>query len=127
MCLRTTHIHRANTNQRVIEDASRIAYGSDSQERIRLFSDMLKYRRVKLAGHIIRTSESDPMRQISYKPDSADIYNVGKRRIGGPRQNWLYHTNKFIWEDRISRGMSEYDNTEHQTSRIHHYAVSRQI
>ena len=80
-----------------------------------------------LAGHILRASDDDPLRQVSYQPQSAKIYDVGKRRIGGPRQQWLFHTNKYIWEDVITQGMSTYEHTDQQNNRIIDLATNRLI
>ena len=59
-------------------------------------SKMLEQRRVKLAGHVLRSSSTDPMRQISYQPDSASPCIIG-RRVGRPRQQWLHNTNAVIY------------------------------
>ena len=67
-------------------------YGTPSK--IRLFSELLKDRRVKLAGHILRSRNSDPLRSVSYERNSAVNYNVGKRRVGVPRQQWLLYTSR---------------------------------
>ena len=63
---------------------------------IKPFSTTLDERRAKLAAHILRSSDNDPMRQVTYKPGSADAVEVGKRRIGRPRQHWTFHSNQLI-------------------------------
>ena len=45
-------------------------------------------------GHILRSNNSDPLRRISYDPNSAVNYNVWKRRVWGPRQQWLSYTSR---------------------------------
>ena len=51
-------------------------------------SELVREKRIKLVGHILRTSEEDRFRQVSYKPNSANTFEIGKWRVGGPRQNW---------------------------------------
>ena len=48
-------------------------------------TNLLNDRRVKLAGHILRSNNSDPLRRVSYERNSVQNYNVGKRRMGVPR------------------------------------------
>ena len=80
----TTFVNRANTNEKVIQKANEELVGYRSHNtRIKLFSDLLMERRAKLAGHIFRTPSFDPLRQVSYQPDSAQTFHIGKRRVGG--------------------------------------------
>ena len=53
---------------------------------------------MKLAGHILRSNNSDPLRRVSYERNPAVNYNVGKRRVGGPRPQWLLYTSRYAWE-----------------------------
>ena len=91
----TTYVDRRYTNQRVYETATRMAYPLGNST-IKPFSTTLDERRAKLAAHILRSSDNDPMRQVTYKPGSADAVEVGKRRIGRPRQHWTFHSNQLI-------------------------------
>ena len=92
---------------------------------VKLFSDLLKDRRVKLAGHILRSENSDPLRRVSYEPDSAETFRVAKKRIGGPRQVWTVYTNKYAWE-RTHRGV-EFENDENHNHELLELARSRQF
>jgi hypothetical protein len=47
------------------------------------------------ARHILRSNNNDPLRKISYDPNSAVNYNVWKRRVWGPRQQWLSYTSRY--------------------------------
>ena len=88
-----TYIDRANTNARLLEEASMIAFPSrDDQRKILLFSEFHNLRRAKLLGHILRSTNSDPLRQVSFMPNSASRIDYGKKRVGKPRQTWLHHT-----------------------------------
>ncbi len=55
------------------------------------------------------------MRQVSYQPSSANPLQIGKRRVGRPRQQWVFKTNEAI-HNRI--GQSEYDSDEWQNHAI---------
>jgi len=125
--LKTTYLDRNNSNQRVLQAATQIAYAEQPERKIELFSEQLKQKRIKLAGHILRANEVDPLRQVSYQTQSAKIYDIGKRRIGGPRQQWLFHTNKYIWEEVITSGLSTYEHTDQQNDRIIDLATRRLI
>ena len=53
------------------------------------------------------------MRQISCLPDSAHRVEYGTKRVGKPRQNWLHHTKKYVYENILGH----YDYGETQSSR----------
>ena len=63
---------------------------------VKPFTELLDERRIKLAGHILRSPNSDPLRQVTYQPDSAEPVEIGKRRIGRPRQQWTFRSNELI-------------------------------
>ena len=118
----TTYANRANTNARVNERANAEIGGLN---KVKLFSELLMDKRAKLAGHIMRAPQQDPLRQVSYQPDSAQLFHIGKRRVGGPRQNWLFYTNKFIWESHMARPFDPYAITNRQNQDIYENAVNR--
>ena len=60
-------------------------------------------RRIRLAGHILRSNDNDPLRRVSYEPNSAVTFDVGKRRVGGPRQQWTQYSNKYAWENALGK------------------------
>ena len=120
--LPTTFIDRRNTNMRVYELASEMAFPNQPTKRIKPFSQELDERRVKLAGHILRAQASDPLRQVSYQAGSGDPIQIGKRRVGRPRQQWLYRTNEAI-HNMISH--TDYDGDPVQNSFILRAAQQR--
>ena len=87
------------------------------------FSDLLIDRRIKLAGHILRCEDNDPLRRVSYEPNSAETFNVGKRRVGGPRQQWTQYANKYAWENVLRKG--RYENGANQNQELLISARSR--
>ena len=46
-------------------------------------------KRIKLAGHLLRADDSDPMRQVSFQNNSASPYLPLFRRPGRPPKNWM--------------------------------------
>ena len=107
-------IDRRYTNQRFYETATRMAYPIGNST-IKPFSATLDERRAKLAAHILRSSDNDPMRQVTYKPGSADAVEIGKRRVGRPRQHWSFHSNQLI-HNSISH--TDYDAYDFQNESI---------
>ena len=57
--MQTTYVNRQNTNQRVYQTASDIAFPSGNGC-VKPFTELLDERRIKLAGHILRSPNSDP-------------------------------------------------------------------
>ena len=127
--LQTTYVNRANTNEVVMRKANEeINKNRSGNKRVlKLFSDLVLERRGRLAGHIIRAPPEDPLRQVSYQPNSADSYTVGKRRVGGPRQQWLFHSNKYIWENVLGHTFNPYISSQHQNNEIFRTANDRQF
>ena len=122
----STFIDRRNTNKSLLEEASSIAYPSRCDPRkIIPFSEYHMNRRVKLLGHILRSNGNDPMRQISFLPDSAHRVEYGTKRVGKPRQNWLHHTKKYVYENIL--GHYDYGETHMNDQRVYEAAVSRQF
>ena len=72
--LETTFVNRRNTNEFVLRTAS-----DHSGHEIPLVSDLLLKNRVALAGHILRTNDSDPLRQTAYAPNTACNYPIGQK------------------------------------------------
>ena len=98
----------------LLEQASSIAYPSRCDRRkIIPFSEYHMNRRVKLLGHILRSNGNDPMRQISFLPDSAHRAEYGTKRVGKPRQNlaasyqkvclWKHIRALWLWWDSHER------------------------
>ena len=53
------------------------------------FSDFRNDRKNRLLGHIIRTPNNDPLRQVTLKDDTAERPDWGKKRAGKPIQNLI--------------------------------------
>ena len=104
----------ANTKAKLLELESQAA-GRQSMP----FDQMLR-----LAGRILRSSNSDPLRQASYKPDSAELFEGGGRRVGRPRQQWLSDADSLVYA-RYSN--YPYDGSAHQNGLILQKAQNREF
>jgi len=73
----------------------------------------------------LRSDNNDPMRQISFLPDSAQRANYGTKRFGKPRQNLLHYTKKHFYEHILR----QYDYNESQSidQRVYEAAVNSQF
>ena len=118
--LETTFVNHMNTNEFVRRTDS-----EHSGREIQLFSELLK-KQVALAGHILRTDDSDPFDRPPMNPVQHMWFSMGKRRVGGPRQQWRHFRHKYIW-DNLSDERTEYENTnrKRQNQRIHQQALAR--
>ena len=59
---------------------------------LHLFSEILDEKRVRLAGHISWES----FKASGARTGDSSSFNLGKRRVGRPRQSLTYNTNEFI-------------------------------
>ena len=95
--MHTTFVNRANSNAKVLEEATKLAYPrQDDNRRIRLYSEQHRDRKAKLLGHIARAPDEDPLRQITFQAGTCKRVEYGKKRVGKPRQNWIHQTKKHI-------------------------------
>ena len=74
---------------------------------------------MKLAGHILRADDSDPLRQINYQPSTAKPFQIRVRRAGRARQQWLACTNESIY--------ATLSNSEYTASEVLAAATQREI
>ena len=119
-----TFIDRTNSNRAVIEKCSGILYPNHGDQRkFELFSQSYHNRKSKLLGHVLRTSNADPLRQISFQPSNAQRVQYGKKRVGRPRQNWLHFAKKHTFENIL--GGYDYDETVVEDARIYNAAKNR--
>ena len=96
----TTYIHRANTNAKVLEEATRAVNVERTRDhkKVGLLSETHTRQRVKLAGKILRCADSDPRRYTTYRAGTGRVKKKVKLRTGRPRINWGDLTHVRIWE-----------------------------
>lgn len=75
--LPTTYVDRRFSNARVYEIAAHAQYSDKIDKRARPISEELDEKRIRLTGHIIRSDDTDPLRQVSYQPGSAAPIDMG--------------------------------------------------
>ena len=89
--LTTTFVNRANTNEVVFQQANdcknpRKLDGKD----IVPYGTYIRRKQHVLLAHTIRAPDEDPVRQATIDPGTQLPVNVGKRRVGRPRDNWTW-------------------------------------
>ena len=82
--LPSTFIDRRFTNRNVLDRVSALMFGHHHHNPSILFSHCYNERRAKLLGHIARTSQQDPLRQVSFQPDSVNRIQYGKNVMVDP-------------------------------------------
>ena len=116
----TTFINRGNTNNKVYAEATRIAFNKEGDPRsIRRFSEFHNTRKASLLGHILRTDNEDPLRQVSFQPNTAYRVEYGKKRIGKPKQNWIHQAKKHVYTDMLHLFSYEETNAHDKQLLIH--------
>ena len=122
--MQTTFVNRANSNVKVLEEASKHAYPSpDDNRKVTLFSVQHKERKAKLLGHIARADSNDPLRMATFQAGSCSRIPYGKKRIGKPRQNWIHQTKKYVFLNKMRK--LSYDEQREQDDQILNYAQNR--
>ena len=112
--LRVEHpyVNRENINDRVIQMANERTQGeagtNKKNRKIELIADIILDKSVKLIGHVLRANESDPMKQVTFFPDKANVKIPGLRRVGRPMSHWAGSVLDHIWQSwegwKFSRG-----------------------
>ena len=64
-----------------------------AKPKIKLLSQIQEERKRRLLGHIIRTNEGDPLRQVCFDEEGYQ-YLYETRRVGRPRNHWVRETMK---------------------------------
>ena len=99
--IETTYINRANTNEEVYRRANAEAR-TERENPILPLSQVLREKRIKLLGHILRRPREHPQHQITFWTRSLIPRTVDKRRVGRPRLSWIHETMKVAWS--LSQG-----------------------
>ena len=94
-----TFIDRANTNELIWKTANeKIKAENPNATNIETIEQTLNKRRIKFIGHILRSSNEDPIRAITFEPSSAKPVLPIKRRVGGPKKHWTWETLDLVWK-----------------------------
>ena len=70
----------------------------EHRKKLRPFSEDYKNRKIKLLGHVIRADNEDPMRKVTFLPNTIEEWGFAHRRVGRPKDQWLHETKKLVWE-----------------------------
>ena len=66
----------------------------EHRKKLRAFSEDYKYRKTKLLGHVIRADNDDPMRKVTFAPNTVEEWGFAQRRVGRPKDQWLHESKK---------------------------------
>ena len=114
------------SNLEILEKANWILNGSEDitkrwknfmfpkkERRIQLISEVLKFKKIKLLGHVIRSEEEDPLFQATFTTEGK--YNVYEhRRVGRPRGHWAEEAMAYTL-DHLEGVIFERENDSHVT------------
>jgi hypothetical protein len=105
------------------------------KKRLRPFSEDYKHRQTKLLGHVIRASNEDPMRKVTFRPNTIRAWGTPLRRVGRPKNQWLHSAKTQVWkkcrhmEDRQTHNRpnkrTKYKGKRLQEAYIHLWAEDR--
>ena len=124
--LASTFIDRRNTNQAELKKCTDIvSTHRKDHKQISLFSEYYLHRKTKLLGHVLRAPEDDPLRQVSFEPNSGNRVDYGKLRCGRPKQNWRHFAKKTAYEMHLN-GSNYLESVEHDF-RIYNAALNREF
>ena len=70
----------------------------EHRKQLRPFSEDYKHRKTKLLGHVIRADNEDPMKKITFLPNTIEEWGFAHRRVGRPKDQWLHETKKLVWK-----------------------------
>ena len=88
---------RQNSHAHMIRLANEKAH-TNTDKQIMLLTEYILDSSCKLLGHIIRATNSDPLRQPTLRPGSARPHVPEVRRVGRPRTHWVESTMEHVWD-----------------------------
>ena len=117
--LRPTYIDRANTNQKVLDlaeaEMNKNTVGDHAKwKKINLVSVTVKQRSLRESGEILRLSNDDIRRIVTFRRDGADRVLPELNRVGKPRTHWALVAMGRAWEEIDLHNRSE--ATKNKTS-----------
>ena len=98
-----TYWNREHTNKYILELASKTAYQKKPYKQIKLFSEFQLERKIKLYGHIIRASDEDPLKHVTFNDDNLEINEWEGKRVGRPKQDWIWEAAQEVWSITLSK------------------------
>ena len=119
-------IDRTTTNDKIWNLANqKIKTQQQQHADIYSFESTLKHRRIKFLGHLLRARNDDPLRAVTFQPNSAKPAVIIRRRVGGPKQNWTWETLKLAWE--CEHPNTQFNKSETQLQQILQEALNRKF
>lgn len=115
-----TFIDREQTNLKMYDEI-RQDHGCHFEP----FGDTWGKEKLKLLGHMLRSSRADPLNQVTFAADGLRPRSIDKRRPGRPRLDWLTETYKDAFHHMYGHDqLFDPSNLEHMI-RIKQWAAQR--
>ena len=94
--------------------------------KVRKLSEVIEMRRKTLLGHVIRSSEEDPMRRVTFDSENQNLkpLDMGHCREGRPRDKWIDATMRSAWND-IRRTQTDFSGNAAQRGKLKKAANDR--
>ena len=125
--LQPSFIDRTSTNKRKLDEMAKIVVSCSKTKsadyRVRLVSEMITDKKIKLLGHVIREPNNRPTRQVTFEQDSARHRVPNKRRVGRPRKNWIHETKAAVHNRLFPT--DPFFNTDLQSQNLFNAATNR--
>ena len=89
---------------------------------------VLKERRFKLLGHVIRAEAEDPLKEVTFNRDTMEIKTIGWKRVGRPKTHWIHTVMREAWNEirqAHPEEIQEYDDMYMQKEIIKQTAENR--
>ena len=61
----------------------------EGDRKLKTYSETYLSRKMKLRGYVFRAGNEDPMRPVSFKSGCVKELEVGTRRVGKPKLDWI--------------------------------------
>ena len=103
-----TFIDRSYSNQRMYEEI-RDQHGCKFEH----FGETWRTAKIRLLGHLLRTSRDDPLYQVTFAADGLHPRETIFRRPGRPKQDWLIETYRDAYKRMYENMQFERENAAH--------------
>ena len=97
MNLKHPYIERENSHENVLIKANQKLTNEGKIRQISFISEYILDQAARLAGHVLRSSEQDPLRQVTFQVNKAIPLRPEKLRVGRPKIHWAESTLDRIW------------------------------
>ena len=66
-----------------------------ASDKVKPVSEGYKHCKINLLGHVIRAGDTDPMRKVTFMPNTMKEWGTAGGRLGRPKDQWLQDAKKY--------------------------------